>query len=123
MTPQELSPLLVDKIPEMVVNFCVKAKIALRVIEQNCRMALQVAQRHYLMGVKGQITQTATTWELTEYHLSVTCYFCFLFYIKLVLNQNKPELLNMINHSQICCSKWIWKPVGLINMLCKVKLL
>lgn len=74
---QGLSPLLVDKITEMVVNFCVKAKIALLVVEQNYRMALKVAQRHYLMGVKGQIAQTATTQELTEQpelieqHLSV----------------------------------------------------
>jgi ABC-type branched-subunit amino acid transport system ATPase component len=35
-------------------------------VEQNYRMALKVAGRHYLMGTKGQIAGMATTAELEE---------------------------------------------------------
>ena len=40
--------------------------ITLLVVEQNYRMALKVASRHYLMGTKGQIAGVCTTRELIE---------------------------------------------------------
>jgi branched-chain amino acid transport system ATP-binding protein len=63
---QGLSPLLVENITEIVINFCVQSHIALLVVEQNYRMALKVAKRHYLMGTKGLIAGETTTEELTE---------------------------------------------------------
>ena len=63
---QGLSPLLVDAVTECVKNFCVNSGITLLVVEQNYRMALKVAGRHYLMGTKGQIAGVATTAELLE---------------------------------------------------------
>ena len=63
---QGLSPLLVDAVTECVKNFCVNSGITLLVVEQNYRMALKVAGRHYLMGTKGQIAGMATTAELVE---------------------------------------------------------
>ena len=63
---QGLSPLLVEMVTEIIVNFCVKSGITLLVVEQNYRMALKVATRHYLMGTKGQIAGVCSTGELTE---------------------------------------------------------
>jgi len=63
---QGLSPLLVDTITDIVLNFCVKSGITLLVVEQNYRMALKVASRHYLMGTKGEISGISTTEELIE---------------------------------------------------------
>ncbi|NNF99904.1 MAG: ABC transporter ATP-binding protein [Desulfobacteraceae bacterium] len=63
---QGLSPLLVDAVTECVQNFCVKSGITLMVVEQNYRMALKVASRHYLMGTKGKIAGVATTQELND---------------------------------------------------------
>lgn len=63
---QGLSPLLVDTITDIVLNFCVKSGITLLVVEQNYRMALKVASRHYLMGTKGQIAGISSTDELIE---------------------------------------------------------
>ena len=63
---QGLSPLLVDTITDIVLNFCVKTGITLLVVEQNYRMALKVSSRHYLMGTKGKIAGISTTEELVE---------------------------------------------------------
>jgi branched-chain amino acid transport system ATP-binding protein len=63
---QGLSPLLVDAVTECIQNFCLNSGITLLVVEQNYRMALKVASRHYLMGTKGQIVGMATTAELKE---------------------------------------------------------
>ena len=74
---QGLSPLLVDIVTECIQNFCVNSGITLLVVEQNYRMALKVASRHYLMGTKGKITGVASTQELIDHpeiiqkHLSV----------------------------------------------------
>jgi branched-chain amino acid transport system ATP-binding protein len=63
---QGLSPLIVERVTEVVINFCVNSGITLLVVEQNYRMALKVAKRHYLMGTKGQIAGIATTQELVD---------------------------------------------------------
>ncbi|MCP4670196.1 MAG: ABC transporter ATP-binding protein [Desulfobacula sp.] len=74
---QGLSPLLVQMITDMVLKFCVESGITMLIVEQNYRMALKVASRHYLMGTKGEIVKIATTKELVddpdiiESHLSV----------------------------------------------------
>lgn len=63
---QGLSPLLVDNVTEIVRNFCVRSGMTLLVVEQNYRMALKVASRHYLMSTKGKINGIATTQELED---------------------------------------------------------
>jgi branched-chain amino acid transport system ATP-binding protein len=63
---QGLSPLLVENVTEIVKNFCVDSGITLLVVEQNYRMALKVASRHYLMSTKGKIAGIATTEELVS---------------------------------------------------------
>ena len=51
--------------------------LTLLVVEQNYRMALKIASRHYLMGTKGKIGGAATSEELNaddaiiRKHLSV----------------------------------------------------
>lgn len=64
---QGLSPLLVSIVTECIQNFCVKSGITLLVVEQNHRMALKVASRHYLMGTKGKIAGVASTQELIDH--------------------------------------------------------
>lgn len=63
---QGLSPLIVEQVTKVVLDFCVNSGITLLVVEQNYRMALKVADRHYLMGTKGHIDCVATTRELTD---------------------------------------------------------
>lgn len=64
---QGLSPLLVSIVTDCIQNFCVKSGITLLVVEQNHRMALKVASRHYLMGTKGKIAGVASTQELIDH--------------------------------------------------------
>jgi len=61
---QGLSPLLVSMVITVVLNLCMKHGLTLLLVEQNYRMALKVASRHYLMGTKGMIKGIATTEEL-----------------------------------------------------------
>lgn len=74
---QGLSPLLVQMITDVVLQFCVKSGITLLVVEQNYRMALKVASRHYLMDTRGEIVNMVSTQdlldnpEIIQSHLSV----------------------------------------------------
>ena len=74
---QGLAPLLVTGVIEPILIFCVEYGLTLLVVEQNYRMALKIASRHYLMGTKGKIGGTATSEELhandsiIKEHLSV----------------------------------------------------
>ena len=74
---QGLSPLLVQMITDVVLKFCVQSGITMLIVEQNYRMALKVASRHYLMSTRGEIVKIASTKELVdnpdiiESHLSV----------------------------------------------------
>ncbi len=61
---QGLAPLLVTGVIEPILIFCVKYGLTLLVVEQNYRMALRIASRHYLMETKGKIGGTATSEEL-----------------------------------------------------------
>ena len=61
---QGLAPLLVTGVIEPILIFCVEYGLTLLVVEQNYRMALKIASRHYLMGTKGKIGGTATSEEL-----------------------------------------------------------
>ena len=74
---QGLSPLLVYEVIQPILLLCVAEGLTLLLVEQNYRMALKVASRHYLMGIKGKISGTATSDELMadgeiiKQHLSV----------------------------------------------------
>ncbi len=63
---QGLSPILVQMITDVVLKFCIKSGITMLIVEQNYRMALKVASRHYLMGTKGEIAKVASTKELVD---------------------------------------------------------
>ncbi|MBU0465852.1 MAG: ABC transporter ATP-binding protein [Proteobacteria bacterium] len=63
---QGLSPLLVQMITDVVLKFCIQSGITMLIVEQNYRMALKVASRHYLMGTKGEIVKVASTKELMD---------------------------------------------------------
>ncbi len=74
---QGLAPLLVYEVIQPILLVCVEEGLTLLLVEQNYRMALKVASRHYLMGIKGVIGGTATSQELLadgdiiKQHLSV----------------------------------------------------
>ncbi len=74
---QGLAPLLVYEVIQPILMVCVEEGLTLLLVEQNYRMALKVASRHYLMGIKGMISGTATSEELLadgdiiKQHLSV----------------------------------------------------
>jgi branched-chain amino acid transport system ATP-binding protein len=61
---QGLAPLLVFEVIQPILLFCIESGLTVLLVEQNYRMALKVASRHYLMGTKGKIAQTATSEEL-----------------------------------------------------------
>ncbi len=63
---QGLAPLLVYEVIQPILLLCIQSGLTLLLVEQNYRVALEVAARHYLMGVKGKIARTATSQELLE---------------------------------------------------------
>ena len=63
---QGLSPILVNTVVDIVKNLCDKHEIALLLVEQNFRVPLKLASRHYLMDVKGKIKRILTTQEWLE---------------------------------------------------------
>jgi len=62
---QGLAPLLVFEVIQPILLFCIESGLTILLVEQNYRMALKVASRHYLMGTKGKVGQIATSEELT----------------------------------------------------------
>jgi branched-chain amino acid transport system ATP-binding protein len=63
---QGLAPILVNQVIQPILEVCVKSGLTLLLVEQNYRMALKVASRHYLMGIKGIMQRTATSEELMK---------------------------------------------------------
>ncbi len=63
---QGLSPLLVSKVAEIVSNLVAEYGLTLLLVEQNFRIALQMAGRHYLMGTKSKIQDVVSSRELIE---------------------------------------------------------
>ena len=63
---QGLAPVLVNTFTVIVRDLCEKHGLTLLLVEQNFRIALKLANRHYLMESKGQIRRVATTRELQE---------------------------------------------------------
>lgn len=63
---QGLSPILVSKVAEIVNELCRKHSLTLLLVEQNFRIALQMAELHYLMGTKSKIQGVVSSKELSE---------------------------------------------------------
>lgn len=74
---QGLSPIMVHAVRDIICNLLDRHGLTLLLVEQNYRLTLRIAQRHYLMGTKGKIEHMATTGELQaneeiiQKHLSV----------------------------------------------------
>ena len=63
---QGLSPIMVNAVRDIIRNLLDRHGLTLLLVEQNYRLTLRLAERHYLMGIKGKIEQMATTRELKE---------------------------------------------------------
>lgn len=63
---QGLSPIMVSAVRGIIRNLLDRHGLTLLLVEQNYRLTLRLAERHYLMGIKGKIEQMATTRELKE---------------------------------------------------------
>lgn len=63
---QGLSPILVQAVMNIIKNLIEEHALTLLLVEQNVRMTMKLAGRHYLMGIKGKIANMATTTELVE---------------------------------------------------------
>ncbi len=63
---QGLSPILVSKVAETVRGLVTEHGLTLLLVEQNFRIALQMADRHYLMGTKSKIQDVVTSEELIK---------------------------------------------------------
>ena len=61
---QGLSPIMVNAVRDILCNLLQKHGLTLLLVEQNYRLTLRVAQRHYLMGTKGKVEQMVRTDEL-----------------------------------------------------------
>jgi branched-chain amino acid transport system ATP-binding protein len=63
---QGLSPILVAKVASIVSQLVQENDLTLLLVEQNFRIALQMAQRHYLMGSKSKIQDVVSSRELSR---------------------------------------------------------
>jgi branched-chain amino acid transport system ATP-binding protein len=61
-----LAPILIKEVIQPILLFCIKDGLTLLLVEQNYRIALQVAARHYLMSIHGKISQIVTSKELKD---------------------------------------------------------
>lgn len=61
---QGLSPILVQAVMNIIKSLIEEHALTLLLVEQNVRMTMKLAGRHYLMGIKGKIENMATTTEL-----------------------------------------------------------
>lgn len=74
---QGLSPILVDNVAKIVRDLCRDHNLTMLLVEQNFRVALEMADSHYLMGTKSIIQDRVTSKELSanedmvKKHLSV----------------------------------------------------
>ncbi|RLI51016.1 MAG: ABC transporter ATP-binding protein [Candidatus Thorarchaeota archaeon] len=63
---QGLSPLLVRTVVQIIHNLFRDYNLTLLLVEQNFRIALQLAHRHYLMGTKSRIEGVVTSKQIME---------------------------------------------------------
>ncbi len=63
---QGLSPILVAKVASIVSDLCTQHGITLLLVEQNFRIALAMAKRHYLMGTKSKLQGEVSSEQIVE---------------------------------------------------------
>jgi len=63
---QGLSPILVQAVRDIIQNLVAEHGLTLLLVEQNVRLTLKLARRHYLMASKGKIEYMASTQELLQ---------------------------------------------------------
>jgi len=63
---QGLSPLLVKTVVKIIQKLFEEYNLTLLLVEQNFRIALQLAKKHYLMGSKSKIHKIVTSQEILE---------------------------------------------------------
>eukprot|EP01022_Parablepharisma_sp_SALTPOND_P020704 TRINITY_DN3848_c0_g6_i2.p2 TRINITY_DN3848_c0_g6~~TRINITY_DN3848_c0_g6_i2.p2 ORF type:complete len:549 (+),score=234.38 TRINITY_DN3848_c0_g6_i2:160-1806(+) len=63
---QGLSPILVAKVASIVSDLCTQHGITLLLVEQNFRIALAMANRHYLMGTKSKLQGEVSSQQIME---------------------------------------------------------
>ncbi len=63
---QGLSPLLVKTVVKIVQKLFEEHDLTLLLVEQNFRIALELAQKHYLMGTKSKIHGIVTSEEILQ---------------------------------------------------------
>ena len=63
---QGLSPILVAKVASIVSDLCTQHRITLLLVEQNFRIALAMANRHYLMGTKSKLQGEVSSEQIME---------------------------------------------------------
>jgi len=61
---QGLAPVIVAEVVKSIIDLWREHRITLLIVEQNFRIALKLAQRHYLMEIKGRIKNHLTTEEI-----------------------------------------------------------
>jgi len=63
---QGLAPLLVYQVIQPVLLKCLEYGLTLLLVEQNYKLCIRVAERHYMMGIKGIVSRVCTSKELLE---------------------------------------------------------
>jgi branched-chain amino acid transport system ATP-binding protein len=63
---QGLAPLVIKTVVEIVIELCKEGNLTLLLVEQNFRVAMKLASRHYLMDIKGIIKCDLNNQECVE---------------------------------------------------------
>lgn len=63
---QGLAPLILKNVINIVIDLCKVGELTLLLVEQNFRVAMKVASRHYLMEIKGKIKGDVSNQECLE---------------------------------------------------------
>jgi len=63
---QGLAPLILKTVINIVIDLCKAGELTLLLVEQNFRVAMKLASRHYLMEIKGKIKCDLSNQECLE---------------------------------------------------------
>lgn len=71
---QGLSPILVENVARIVRDLCREHNLTMLLVEQNFRVALEMADIHYLMGTKSIIQDQVTSEDLVNNEELIKCH-------------------------------------------------
>ncbi len=71
---QGLSPILVENVARIVRDLCREHDLTMLLVEQNFRVALEMADIHYLMGTKSIIQDQVTSEDLINNEELIKCH-------------------------------------------------